>query len=414
LAAGALLALTTIARAAARPDDPQVLVQTVSLGELIKRATRPVHIVYVHGMRADGAGASDEFRRGLCQRIPGLCQQGSGPTPSTEVFDLGSRPNLAFLGQPIWASDDDWKASSPFVLRYTYTGAGAHPVIVDEVNWWPLLFPAKCRFIVRPEIDLSGKDVDHLKLCARNDGHYHPWITQDELARALEHKPVSGGGAWVNAYLKQQIMNWGMADAVLTLGPLRTYFRRAMNLAFDHAARFQQLDVEGQDFVVISESLGSFVVLDAFGNRFDDSREAQRVGERTADLYFFANQFALLHLGRLDPPRGPSTAAPAEHTPVPREVAPQAPQISLLEQWISSRPQGAEQVVRTKQIIAFSDPSDLLTYPVPKLEGALVVNVYDRNEWSFLRLYANPLKAHTRHPSNSDVLDVMFRGAPQF
>jgi hypothetical protein len=138
-AAGALLAWATIVQGAARPDDPKVLAQTVSLGELISRSTRPVHSVYVHGMRTDGSGASDEFRRGLCQRIPGLCRNGPGPSPSTEVFDLGSRPNLAFLGKPIWASDEDWKASSPFVLRYVYAGTGAHPVIVDEVNWWPLL-----------------------------------------------------------------------------------------------------------------------------------------------------------------------------------------------------------------------------------------------------------------------------------
>src|ERR1700727_1933505 len=166
-------------------------------------------------MRADGPGASEKFRAGLCKRVPALCPAESAPAHSTQYLDIGTRPNASFLEQAIWVDDDHWKGSTPYVERYVYARQGAGPIVVDEVNWWPLLFPAKCRFILQPETDLSGRDRDHLKLCAKRESPYYPWLTQDELQHALSHKPTSGGGAWANALLKQQIMNWGLTDAAM-------------------------------------------------------------------------------------------------------------------------------------------------------------------------------------------------------
>jgi hypothetical protein len=396
-----------------RPDDPDTLKKTVSLGELIAAdPQRTVHIVYVHGMRADGTGASDEFRKGMCRYVSGLCPKGSAPEKETRPLPLGAVPAATYLNQPIWRSGDEWQASTPFVYRYTYRRANAAPIVVDEVNWWPLLFPAKCRFIVYPEIDLSGIDEKHIELCARGDAPYYPWLTPTERDTALSHHPVSGGGAWANAVAKQQIMNWGLTDAALVLGPLRQYFRQALNLAFDYATQFEGKDLDAQEFVVISESLGSFVVLDAFGNL--DSTAAQRVGARTADLYFLANQYSLLQLGRIDglTHEGPGGKLGA---PIPGDSP-----VDLLLRWAQTghavSPGGKFGVApRLKQVIAFSDPSDLLTFPVPKLKDkngsdiAWVVNVYDRNEWSFLRLFANPMNAHTGHAGNDGVLKVIFR-----
>jgi hypothetical protein len=398
------------AQARIRPDDPDTLKKTRSLAELIAASPdKPVHIVYVHGMRADGTGASDEFRKGLCEYVPGLCPKGSTPEMQRHPLPIGPRPSATYLNQPIWRNTDEWQASTPFVYRYIYRRANAQPIVVDEVNWWPLLFPAKCRFIVHPEIDLSGIDEAHIKLCARCDAPYYPWLSPAERDEALQHHPVSGGGAWINAYLKQQVMNWGMTDAVLALGPLRVYFRQALNAAFDYASNFEGRGVDSQEFVVISESLGSFVVLDAFHDLVG-SPAAARVGARAADLYFFANQFSLLQLGRIDGLAGPGKlGAPLE------TVSP----VDLLQQWArSGRPAEGGKLgvaVRPKQVIAFSDPSDFLTFPVPKLkysdgtDAAWVVNVYVRNEWSFFRFFANPLSAHTGHAGNRSVLKLVFR-----
>jgi hypothetical protein len=209
----------------------------------------------------------------------------------------------------------------------------------------------------------------------------------------------------LNKDIKLQIMNWGLSDAVLALGPLRQYFRKAMSDSFDYVARFDSHSVSEQEFVVISESLGSFVVLDAFQN--GDSR-VREIGERTADLYFFANQFALLELARIS--IGSESDGSEFRTEGPASQAP----LDLLHGWATSGVR-ADLVSRPKQIIAFSDASDLLTYPVPRVQDeqgkdqALVVNVYDRNEIRWFGLVANPIKAHTGHSSNKAVLNLMLR-----
>jgi len=403
-----------IAVAGIRPDDPQTLKRTKSLGDMIAATTRsPVHIVYVHGMRADGTGASTAFQAGLCKYVEGLCPAGKDQgQPDRTYLDIGPRPAATYLDQPIWRSDDEWKGSRPFVDRYVFKRKDAEPIVIDEVNWWPLLFPVKCRMILVQETDLSGADKTHIKLCARSDAPYYPWLNQQELNDALGHKPTSGGGAWANAFIKQQIMNWGLADAAMALGPLRAYFRRTMNLAFGRAAHFDDKDIDHQEFVVISESLGSFVVLDAFNNLFEDAPVAEQVGLRTMDLYFFANQFALLQLGRIDGVPTRTEGGPGFVTPITG-----ASPIDLLKRWAQAVRGGGklEGELRPKQILAFSDPSDILTYRVPKLRGtngndiALVVNLYDRNEWNWFGLFAVPTTAHTGHSSNADVLRQMFR-----
>lgn len=397
-----------------RPDDPQTLKRTKSLGDLIAATTQsPVHIVYVHGMRADGAGASAAFRAGLCEHVRGLASRGDDYSRAERsYFEVGPRPPATYLDEPIWRSDEEWKGSRPFVDRYVFSRQGAQAIVVDEVNWWPLLFPVKCRSLLVPETDLSGADREHLKLCARSDAGYYPWLTQQELDAALSHKPRSGGGAWANSFIKQQIMNWGFADSVIALGPLRTYFRRAMNLAFDHASCFDDKDIEHQEFVVIAESLGSFVVLDAFNNLFEDSNSAEQVGLRTMDLYFFSNQFALLELGRIDG----VPAQTEEGRALAASIGGPTP-IDLLKRWAQSGRITAKLAgeARPKQILAFSDPSDILTYRVPKLRDpngndiALVVNLYDRNEWNWFGLFAVPTTAHLGHSRNPAVLRQMFR-----
>jgi hypothetical protein len=200
LGSGCLLGLgllaSNLASAGIRPDDPNTLRRTTSLGELIAKTTnRPVHIVYVHGMRADGTGASLAFQAGLCKYVAGVCAADARPNRSARTFlDIGPRPPATYLDHPIWLSDDEWKASTPFVDRYVYARKDAEPIVIDEVNWWTLLFPVKCRLLLVPETDLSGADKAHLRLCARNDAPYYSWLTQRQLDDLLAHKPISGGG----------------------------------------------------------------------------------------------------------------------------------------------------------------------------------------------------------------------------
>jgi hypothetical protein len=306
-------------------------------------------------------------------------------------------------------TEAEWIASRPFVDRYVFTRRSGGPIVVDEVNWWPLLFPLKCRFLLKPETNLSGVDKKHLQLCARTDDPFYPWLSQDDLKRLLSTAPKSGGGARLNAMLKREIVNWGLSDAVMAVGPMRGYYRRAMNAAFAFAATFEGKSIDEREFVVISESLGSFAVMDAY-EHIDAAHNAVRdVLDRTYLLYFFANQFALLELARVGNLPGVFLSADLAES----AHAPSASPLQALERWAqhplhAERLSGSDRAARVSQIIAFNDPSDLLTFDVPAIAGAKVVNLYDRIGSHWLGLFENPVTAHTGHSANPNVLRTMF------
>src|SRR4051812_14953841 len=97
---------------------PDPLSATTSLGELIKNSgRRPVHILFVHGIRAGDRGSSGAFRGSLRERVEGL----SEPTgPTTHRLELGTNPGITFMGTAVW-SDTAWTGSAPFVDRFEYT-----------------------------------------------------------------------------------------------------------------------------------------------------------------------------------------------------------------------------------------------------------------------------------------------------
>ena len=131
---------------------PDPLAHTTSLGQIIAAsADEPVHILFVHGLRTGDRGASNIFRANLTARLTDILV-GSEPsnTELTHRLDVGPRPALTYMGQPIWSEDAAW-AMGPFVDRYEYARkTGGHAIIVDEVNWWPLALPLRGRALLEP------------------------------------------------------------------------------------------------------------------------------------------------------------------------------------------------------------------------------------------------------------------------
>lgn len=404
----AVAAIATQALAKTAEAGPDLLAKTTSLANLIDQ-NGTVHIVYVHGIREEGPG----FAKPLADMLVAKLGFVSEKAPPDTMIALPPKPQATILGEEVW-SDEDWKNSEPFVRHYRLR-KGDKSVKIDEVNYWPLLFPLKCRYLMVPEHDLAGDDKDHLALCDRNDPPYHPLLRKKDKD-FLSKKPRGGHAARINKALKLQIMNWGLSDAVVALGPMRVYLNFAMDRAFDDARNGAGAD---DKFVVISESLGSFVVLDAM----DVSPAVKDVVYRTDDLYFLANQVALLELARIQGvpttlvmPSAPLPAAPSERLIQPPAGQPQATEpsarpgpIAALQDWASST---RALVDRPRQIIAFSDPSDILTYRMPAIPGVMVVNVYDRNTPRWLGLYADEGKAHLGHLRNKEVWKVLLRKEP--
>jgi hypothetical protein len=401
---------TALAKSRITPGEPTPYKKLRSLGDVIATApNNQIHIIYVHGMRAEGPGASGALR--------GRLEQSFGKRENVKrtrhYLNLQPWPQGARVGDRlIWDTEEDWKKGQPFIDRYVlHTTDPAATITIDEVNWWPLVFPLKCRVLLQPEARVTGVDTHHLGLCADDNPPYHAWITQQDYNKARATKAALGGGAAGNRYLKQQILDWGLSDAVIATGPMRVYLNAAMDEAFAYASGLKTT----VEYVLISESLGSFVVLDAYAN---DKPAVNAVLDATYNLYFFANQFSLLELARIS--NVPDTAAGARSgaalQPTSTKVQVQDSPLAALKRWAgASAPRGfLASPSSVKQIISFSDPSDALTFPVPAAGSAQVSNVYVRNTGSLFGLFADPVKAHSGQMKNSTLWEAMIgRNSPR-
>lgn len=400
--------------AGVREAGPDQLAKTKSLGALVAEATpdKPIHIIFVHGIRANGRGTASQFVTNLCEEMKSICQGVTGPAAGApKRLDIGDYPKDAqHVERRIWATQKEWDASRPFVDRYQLALSGGRRIVVDEVNWWPLLFPLKCRFLVEEDRNLSGKDKKRDQICRNIDSAKDPsrydWLENYRPAPGTAAK----GQYFGNRALKQEILNWGLSDAVVALGPVRAYTRLAMQASFQEAAQVDGKAPEDQTLVLVTESLGSFVVMDALRHAPPASALTEVVG-RSDYLYFFANQFALLELGRIGGVEPSIEAGEPEPSALigarregPASAAPQDAK-SLLQNWAD---QAQPSLRSERQIIAFSDPNDALTFLVPPLDGVTVVNVQVKNGgWFIPFLLTDPAAAHTGHSRNKAVLRQM-------
>lgn len=392
-----------------------------SLAEPLDRAFKgqtQLHIFYVHGMGIETpknkSGTQDfevsqEFRTHFCKLIHCTKNEFEGRDYADEAaFDpKADPPPLFYLGKDLWKkspSNDDWHAAAPFVDHYKLVRQNNTPIYVDEINWWPLIMSAKCRQILAPEAALVDLDEKHFKTCSAataQDDPNHPdryksyaWITG-----APKRDPSWPAPAVINRSLKHDILDWGFADALLAVGPMRQYLIEGIREIVLHSYNKS----ENQEFVVVSHSLGSFLMFSALDLQNDQTAAAAHpqwitdlgnLLSRTSHAYFMANQIRLLELANLDDTKNGTM-------------------ITHLESWNNLRV-GAHQP--SPQIVAWSDPDDLLTWKVPDLDqdaqdaNANHVTVKNRpaqNAVRWLWLLESPEGAHTKYDQNKRVLRQM-------
>ena len=455
-------------------DVPGSLKGLQTVWDALKTADqRPVHILYMHGINSLGSDDSQMFRDSIC-KIAHLCD-GGWQNAGTEYADQGpfalnaTPPALEYLGVPIFTTENDaaeWRASAPFVTHYVVR-LRAHDAIlvVDEINWWPLVLKLKCQRIVPGDARLAGPNQSLLNFCSlpnKTDPDspqrftQYQWINGHQ-ATVLEHLP--NRAALINRELKTGLEDWGFSDVFLGVGPYRPIIEEgirqliAKSAAFDpsvgagttsvHKGR-QSYNWQGrlangksddQVFVAVTHSMGSFLILNSLdldtANRANlaprslketkqESVEAQAlqyVAERTSLLYFFANQVPILELANLKtdtnaalPAIGPDTGPDG-----PAGRASPQPETALISRWAQVHAAFEQRVhpndpaaVQKIAVIAFDDPSDLLTWRVPKLRDVDVVNLYVQNGVRWFWLFESPTKAHDNYAINKDVIHVMF------
>ncbi|MFZ0340160.1 MAG: hypothetical protein WAL45_19170 [Terracidiphilus sp.] len=469
---GAAIGCVPLARAKVIEDTNGSLATLASIGDALDAPDHhPVHIIYVHGINQIGAGDSSLLRESICTQLK-LCDVADWKNAGVEFPNRGAfadgvnPPDLSYLGSPVWKSANEWHAAAPFVVHWVVHLRGHSSVlVVDEINWWPLVLSLKCRRVLAPESYLAGPYRDLLEFCsnpkAQNpDGtlRYFPWITPENAAQLETIKPQ---GVWLNRNLKVNLVDWGLADVLLATGPLDGVLREGIRQLMAKSAAFDpnqaaatpnageanehynwkaQLDsgkTMDQEFVGVTHSLGAYLFFNALNpdagaasapepsqpqaTTTDDKDAALRyILERTSLVYFFANQIEPLEIANLEVTPGPSAPALQERglEAPPAPTAPAENFRALVTRWkqmqtdfqTTLHPDDA--AAREKvQVVAWSDPSDVITFRVPKIGDVDVVNLYVQNAHRWFGLFESPSKAHSDYAKNKDVLRVMFESS---
>jgi hypothetical protein len=400
-----------------------------SLGETLRNpAGKEIHIFYVHGIGSYGPNDRDSLamRKNLCNYLkdctaPAGTAIGQWDYADRDEFRLDAPvPTLEYLDERIWKSEEEWHAAAPYAVHFQLARSSGQSLYVDEINWWPLTFSLKCRQLVASDASFVAPNNEKIDTCSTREPSRgvpqrfksYDWISRDEATR-LHQLPRRG--ARVNRDLKAGLMDWGFPDAVMALGPLRSYvldgIRQLILKSVSDVPGGSGTDPEkpraNQEFMLVTHSLGSYLTFSALDDIDSTEKTAaakqtqsdlSEILKRTSLVVFFANQLRLLELASLD---GPSERNFATH----------------LQDWgktrcdyLKSLP-GAPQECKYPRIIALNDPSDLLTWTLPALGDIHVENYTVRNSTHWLWMLANPTAAHNNYATDKRAIKEMLTSA---
>ncbi len=440
----------------------------------IQTSTPPIHILYVHGINQVGPNDSDMLRKAICRYV-GECKVNRLERIYAEgPFALNTAPpTFAYLGRRIWNTPEDWSASAPFIDRYEISGGPHMSILLDELNWWPIVYPFKCKALIAPDAHLTGPSRTQIDICNASPGGTqadpaHPgrflqyqWMPDAEAAALLHlHRHAT----FINRNLKNSLMDWGFGDAVLALGPVQQILTAAIRELLIESLQTSGIDPAtarandaGPEFFFITHSLGSYLSLAAldpdsaaanqlagppsaaslpqFALSDDQKRAAAYFSAHTAGFYFLANQIELLELAHLtieqQPPAPCPVALPSASDRVPAAKAQSAPPTfsapsgtspagSSISSWqcrrqmyLDQRNQQHGPNLLGPQIVSWSDPDDLLSWNVPLIPPVRVVNLHVHNRaFKIPPFIVSPTGAHANYAENPKVLRVIFKPTP--
>ncbi|HTW79722.1 MAG TPA: hypothetical protein VME23_09290 [Terracidiphilus sp.] len=442
-------------------DEQASLKDLESIGSALSSPDhRPVHIIYVHGINQVGAGDSSLLRDSICKELH-LCDPSDWKYAGSEFPDKGefapgaAPPRLYYLGEPVWADEEQWEAAAPFVAHYVIRlKRYPAPLVVDEINWWPLVLALKCEHVVRSEASLAGANKDLLQVCSEKSaqdpgdlGRFYPWLSVSEADRLAK---MPARAVAINRNLKNGLEDWGFSDAMIGVGPLSEIIRDGLRqlmiksasfdpsgtdssarMRYDWKSQLSSGNATDQTFIGVTHSLGSYLLFNtlnledippeaaaaqslsaAQSETMDEDRAVQYIFERMSLVYFFANQLLLLEFTDVQ-------GLPTEAVATPHAAGAPAPSTrhfsDLVSRWSQYRQAYQKRTLGDKavpqnavHIVAWSDPSDLLTWRMPKIGDVVVLNLYAHNATHWFWLYESPTGAHDNYAKNMAVLRVMF------
>ena len=225
--------------------------------------------------------------------------------------------------------------------------------------------------------------------------------------------------ARVNGDVKVHVVNDGVGDAALYLGKYQAVMRRGVMIGL---CAFLEGTFENDGcaptarsnapVTLISESLGSYMLLDAIEalNAKANSAAGKPLFARLREFYMFANQVPLLELADLNPG--------ASRQPLSAEASSRSQRLdAFIERARKFRTADQNEPL---QIVAFTDPNDLLSYRLSRYllanDGAPASSYRAANALypvaqTYFGFFADPLKAHTGYAGDAGVLDLVICGS---
>jgi len=283
------------------------------------------------------------------------------------------------------------------VYRFGPTKVTTHAIV-----WSPVTAPFKrslCYDVANQKRAAS---------CTKDDGKY-----------PYEYDRVA-----INSVLKDVLLNDCLADAVVYAGKAGG---RVQETLAEGLQRVFDASNNNDPLFLISESLGSKMLFDTvmkLGPTRDElsiSEATQRtslatkMAPRLVELFMGANQMPLLALAdKADPAFSPEamTAGPVDDS--------LAAFARLYEQMQATRMELLDLPPDEKKIklhvTAFSDPNDLLSYPLRDKRRDMsalpytVTDVIVSNSPGMLGVLENPMEAHQGYRNNRDVLSIIACG----
>jgi hypothetical protein len=220
--------------------------------------------------------------------------------------------------------------------------------------------------------------------------------------------------ASLNGYIKSQIMDDRLSDVTFYLGKgggelireaIDDAWLRSLSTTHTTLAQVKTGMVptaKSTPLFIISESLGSKIAIDSL----EEIESLQSATEFAKDvrshmhaLYLLANQIPILNLGARDAAGRPDIYQHLKTFANKRSTHRRSKNLSDTP----------------LHVVAFSDPSDVFSYVLPKeavpREDAIISNVIISNDCTYFGVVENPANAHTKYIQNNPVANAIAHGS---